>query len=154
MVSAERAVPVTVLRDAVRLRVEGSTLRAVAAEVGLSFSGLRSFLAGTKPHPRTLEKLQAWFEGLSEDDQVAFFLQGTFFGLITDFPEEVWQLYSQERRLALAELALSMAHTFFDALKRPVPESLRNLTPEDVLRLRGELVVREKVPQIRRRVAH
>jgi hypothetical protein len=154
MVSPERAVPVVVLRDAVRLRVEGSTLRAVAAEVGLSFSGLRSFLAGTKPHPRTLEKLHAWFERLSEDDQVAFFLQGTFFGLITDFPEEVWQLYPHERRLALAELALSMAQTFFGALNRPVPESIVSLTAEDVLRLRGELVLREKVPEKRSQVVH
>jgi hypothetical protein len=138
MVSTERAVPIPVLRDAVRRRVEGSNLREVAVEVGLSFSGLRSFLAGSKPHPKTLRKLREWFERQSEDDQLTFFLEGAFFDLIQEFPDEVWRLYSHERQLALAELTLQMANTFFTALERQVPESLARMTPEDVLRLRGK----------------
>jgi transcriptional regulator with XRE-family HTH domain len=137
MVSTERAVPVAVLRDAVRLRVEGSSLRQVADEAGLSFSGLRSFLEGSKPQPRTLQKLQEWFGRQSEDEQIASFLQGTFIGLVTEFPEQVWRLYDQEHRLRFAELTLQMARMFFTALGRPVPESVTNLSAEDLLGLRG-----------------
>ncbi|HEX6369069.1 MAG TPA: hypothetical protein VF006_09050 [Longimicrobium sp.] len=140
MVSTERAapVPVAVLRDAVRLRVEGSSLRQVAGETDLSFSGLRSFLEGSKPQPRTLQKLQKWFERQGEDDQLAFFLQSTFFGLIAEFPEQVWSLYDLEHRLRLAELTLQMARMFFTALGRAVPESVAKLTAEDVVRLRDK----------------
>lgn len=138
MVSPERGVSVTVLRDAVRLRVDGSSLRQVADETGLSFSGLRSFMSGTKPHPKTVQKLRTWFERQSEDDQVVFFLQGSFFGLITEFPDEIWQGYTQERQVALVELSLQMAGMFFSALGRTVPESLTRLSAEDVLRMRGE----------------
>lgn len=57
---AEPAVPVEVLREAARARVEELGLRGAAAEIGLSFSGLRTFLNGTSPHPNTLKKLRRW----------------------------------------------------------------------------------------------
>lgn len=48
------------LREAVRGRVSETSLRYVADDIGMSFSGLRSFLAGTDPHPATVKKLTAW----------------------------------------------------------------------------------------------
>lgn len=48
------------LRSQVRQAVEASSLRAVAEEIGMSWSGLRSFLEGTTPHPSTIAKLLAW----------------------------------------------------------------------------------------------
>ena len=139
MVSTDRAVSVAVLRDAVRLRVEATSLRQAAAEVGVSFSGLRSFLAGTKPQSNTRRKLIEWFERQNPDDQIASYLQGWFFGMITEFPEELWKRFSQDTRLRLAESALTVAHSFFKATDRPIPEAFAQLRPEDVLRLRGEL---------------
>lgn len=49
------------LREFTRKRVEASTLRNVASEIGMSFSGLRTFLDGTAPHPRTVQKLTTWY---------------------------------------------------------------------------------------------
>lgn len=49
------------LRDAIRRRVEETSLRAVADEVGMSFSGLRSFLEGRSPQRRTREMLMRWY---------------------------------------------------------------------------------------------
>lgn len=60
-----------VLRDAVRKRVEETTLRVVADEVGMSFSGLRSFLEGTNPQPRTVEMLVQWYYARSKRSTAA-----------------------------------------------------------------------------------
>lgn len=49
------------VREAIRRRVEETTLRAVADEVPMSFSGLRSFLKGGTPQPATRAKLVAWY---------------------------------------------------------------------------------------------
>src|SRR5665213_3074587 len=49
------------LREFARKRVDDSTLRDVASEIGMSFSGLRTFLDGTAPHPRTVQKLTVWY---------------------------------------------------------------------------------------------
>lgn len=49
------------VRQAVRERVAETSLRAVADEVPMSFSGLRFFLRGGTPQPATRAKLVAWF---------------------------------------------------------------------------------------------
>ncbi len=48
-------------RELAKLRVSQSSLRAVADDIGMSFSGLRSFLDGTAPHEDTVQKLTAWY---------------------------------------------------------------------------------------------
>lgn len=57
--------PVTdaVLRDAVRKRVDESSYRAVADEIGMSFSNVGSFLRGARPQRATREKLIRWYYG-------------------------------------------------------------------------------------------
>jgi hypothetical protein len=50
-----------VVREAARKRVAETSLRAVADEVGMSFSGLRSFLAGGSPHASTRMSLVRWY---------------------------------------------------------------------------------------------
>jgi hypothetical protein len=55
-------VPVKVLRAAALRRVEETNLRQAAAEIGLSWSGLRTFLRGTDPYSPTVQKLRVWFE--------------------------------------------------------------------------------------------
>jgi hypothetical protein len=41
--------------------VDASSLRAAALEIGVSFSGLRSFLLGGTPYVRTQRLLTAWY---------------------------------------------------------------------------------------------
>lgn len=53
-----------VLREAVRKRVGETSLRETADEIGVSFSGLGSFVRGeTSPHPKTRGLLVRWYYG-------------------------------------------------------------------------------------------
>lgn len=61
MTPVDPAVPVSVLREAAQRRVDETSLRTAAAEVGVSYSGLRTFLKGTDPYAPTLAKLRAWY---------------------------------------------------------------------------------------------
>lgn len=47
-------------RQVVQERVDTSSLRVVATEIGMSPSGLHVFLGGSRPHPATLKKISAW----------------------------------------------------------------------------------------------
>jgi hypothetical protein len=55
-------VSVVRLREAVQARVEATSRRATAREIGLTPRGLELFLAGAKPQAKTLAKLLAWYE--------------------------------------------------------------------------------------------
>jgi hypothetical protein len=50
------------LRETVSLRVQATSLRAVARQVGMSPSGLEKFLSGGTPYSRSRQKLQDWWE--------------------------------------------------------------------------------------------
>jgi hypothetical protein len=54
-------VALTRLRAAVTARVEMSSLRRVASEIGMSAPGLQSFLNGGTPFEATRRKLSAWY---------------------------------------------------------------------------------------------
>jgi hypothetical protein len=58
--TGDRRFGVTLVRKAVRESVRKRSLRAVADEIGMSSSGLHSFLRGGKPHPKTLQSLMTW----------------------------------------------------------------------------------------------
>jgi len=66
------------IRNALRAAIERKTLRAVAIQVGMSPTGLREFVAGSRPYGKTREKVRAWFyraaemNALSPDDAVRF----------------------------------------------------------------------------------
>jgi hypothetical protein len=49
------------VRRLARERVEQTSLRAVAGEIGMSNSGLHSFLKGGEPYSPVRKKLVAWF---------------------------------------------------------------------------------------------
>jgi hypothetical protein len=51
------------VREAVRKRVAETSLRDTADEIGMSFSGLRSFVRGATPHAATRAKLVSWYSG-------------------------------------------------------------------------------------------
>lgn len=49
------------LRDAVRARIQATSLRRTAREVGLSPSGLQGFLDGAHSYGPTLDRLREWY---------------------------------------------------------------------------------------------
>jgi hypothetical protein len=57
----EPRVTIALVRAAIVKRVEDTSLREVADEIGMSFSGLRSFIEGGSPHARTRVKLMHWY---------------------------------------------------------------------------------------------
>ena len=55
------AVPIGRLRELLAARVEASSIRSVAKEVGLPPNGLNYFLEGGSPRTATVRKLEAWY---------------------------------------------------------------------------------------------
>jgi hypothetical protein len=51
----------TEIRSLAGERVERTSLRAVASQVGMSPSGLSKFLGGAAPYQKTVGKLEAWY---------------------------------------------------------------------------------------------
>jgi hypothetical protein len=49
------------IRERVGARVENTSLRNVAREIGMSPAGLKKFLQGTAPHSPTLRRLRNWY---------------------------------------------------------------------------------------------
>lgn len=49
------------IREFAREQVARTSLRAVADDIGVSFSGLHSFLGGREPYSATRRKLTAWY---------------------------------------------------------------------------------------------
>jgi hypothetical protein len=81
------------LREAVRARVEETSQRQAAQEIGISATGLRGFLAGAEPYGPNLLKLSAWYEWSTEGVE----LQSLFQRTAQNLPEE-------QRKAALSEL--------------------------------------------------
>ena len=53
--------PVERLREAATRSVVATSLRQVAAEIGMSLTGLRKFLDGPRPYSATVRKLERWY---------------------------------------------------------------------------------------------
>jgi hypothetical protein len=49
------------LRETAAARVENTSLRSVAREIGMSPTGLKKFLQGTAPYSPTLRRLRSWY---------------------------------------------------------------------------------------------
>lgn len=62
-----RVVSVARLREAAQARVDASSRRAVAREIGITPRGLEVFLAGARPHQKTQERLLRWYREQIED---------------------------------------------------------------------------------------
>jgi len=68
MPSGDLGVSVDTIREALRIRITGSSLREVAREVGIPHQSLHSFLEGKRaPYGKNLGKLQAWFSGATNE---------------------------------------------------------------------------------------
>ncbi|HSU17397.1 hypothetical protein [Longimicrobium sp.] len=49
------------LREVAAARVESTSLRGVAREIGMSPTGLKKFLMGTAPYSPTVRRLRKWY---------------------------------------------------------------------------------------------
>jgi len=79
------------MRESVAMRVEATSLRSVARQVGMSPSGLEKFLAGGTPYTRSRQKLQDWWtrEGHQpRSDLSAEGIEVVMAALVRDLPPE------------------------------------------------------------------
>lgn len=58
---SQEAATVDHLRETAADRVEKTSLRSVAREIGMSPTGLKKFLLGTAPYSPTLRRLRKWY---------------------------------------------------------------------------------------------
>jgi hypothetical protein len=81
---------VDVLRESVRRAVAASTLRTVAAQIGVTHRTAGKFLAGTPPQEKTLRKLREWYvRHAGEERNVSTETVGAALALLTDgLPEK------------------------------------------------------------------
>jgi hypothetical protein len=56
-----RSATIRHLRESAQARVENTSLRSVAREIGMSPTGLKKFLQGTAPYSPTLRRLRNWY---------------------------------------------------------------------------------------------
>ena len=56
-----RGATVRHIREVAAARVENTSLRGVAREIGMSPMGLRNFIRGTDPYSPTLRRLRNWY---------------------------------------------------------------------------------------------
>lgn len=65
----ERVIPQ--IRTAVEQRVERTSLRSVAREIGMSPSGLKKFLDGNAPYTKTVHRLRNWYvQHAADQDEI------------------------------------------------------------------------------------
>lgn len=118
-----RAVPVETLREFARDRAELTSVRQVAAEVGLGRTTLHNFISeDTTPHPRVRRLLALWYLREKEKEQAGFSPEtytsalGVLFG---DLPP-------QDRAQAMATLLQSVV-AMYENMGVPLPPGLADL---------------------------
>jgi|tagenome__1003787_1003787.scaffolds.fasta_scaffold20989397_7 hypothetical protein len=113
------------MRSLAAARVEHTSLRGVAREIGMSPTGLKKFLLGTAPYSPTLRRLRRWYVHHAElpsgelehrDAEAAIAL------LTHDLPGE-------SRRVAVNEVLDCLARGY-DAAGRPRPRWVAELHRE------------------------
>jgi hypothetical protein len=80
------------LRTAVIERVERTSLRSAAREIGMSPTGLRKFLDGNMPYTKTLHRLRKWYLQHAADSRYDITEEDAFAALrvlVHDLPEPV-----------------------------------------------------------------
>lgn len=59
--SDEATFSLAVVRRVVAERAAETSLHSTATEIGMSYTGLRGFLAGGRPHTKTRKKVLGWY---------------------------------------------------------------------------------------------
>ena len=99
------------LRETVALRVQATSLRTVARQVGMSPAGLEKFLAGETPYSRSRQRLQEWWVREASKPRTDLTLEGVevaIGALVRDLPPEhrveaIGRVVGELRRLYRAE---------------------------------------------------
>lgn len=107
--------PVEQLREVLAARVEATSLRQTAREVGMSPSGLQKFLGGAQPYFATRRKLDRWYVRESaryESDLGAGSAFAALRVLVNDLPPV-------RRRPALQRLVGVLEDSYSSAGERP-----------------------------------
>ena len=99
------------LRETVALRVQATSLRTVARQVGMSPAVLERFLSGEMPYSRTRQRLQEWWVRQSARPRVDVTVEGVevaIGALVRDLPPEhrveaIGRVVAALRRLYAAE---------------------------------------------------
>lgn len=86
------------VREALRRRVEERTLREVADEIPMSFSGLRFFLRGGTPQPATRAKLVAWYAQSRRGKRVSKYDVEAAVDLLLEYVSEPASEQARDRR--------------------------------------------------------
>ena len=120
---AERVVSLDTLREALSRRQTATSMRTVAAEVGVNATTVLQLLRGSvQPRPTTLHKLRSWYAGqppVHASDQAAF---DTLLARIPEGPE----------RARAAELVRTALRLGCEAAGIRVPGWLRRRTAAEV----------------------
>lgn len=119
--------PESRLRAAVALRVQQTSRRRVASEIGLSPRGVWKFLQGARPHPQTRQKLERWYQDVALEEEGVSYVEALHV-LIESIPPE----YQSQ---AVAELAafLQDLHARFGAALPRQLETVRTGVVRDVV---------------------
>jgi hypothetical protein len=110
------------LRETVAVRVQATSLRAVARQVGMSPSGLEKFLGGSTPYARSRQKLHDWWlrEGARpRSDLTTEGVEVAMGALLRDLPPE-------HRDAAMRRLVRSLVRVYA-AQEAPPPPWLDEL---------------------------
>ena len=110
------------MRETVAIRVQSTSLRSVARQVGMSPSGLEKFLGGGTPYTRGRQKLQDWWErdgSKPRSDLTAASVETAIGSLVRDLPPG-------ERPVAVRTLVDTL-HAMYEAHGAAPPAWLADL---------------------------
>jgi len=88
---------------ALRARIDETTLRDTASELGMSPAGLRLFASRSRPHSATMRRARAWFAGWNlQAGHVACAVEVALETLAAPLPEQRREAFRAECRRILA----------------------------------------------------
>lgn len=110
-----RDIPIEPVREYARDRAEQTSIRHLAADVGLGHSTVHNFLNGAAPHPRVRRKLVEWY--LARTGQAPEYAEETYAAALEVL---VRQLPAENREQARAGLVRALRDMHHE-LGLPVP---------------------------------
>lgn len=119
-----RDVPIDPVREYARDRAEQTSIRHLAADIGLGHSTVHNFLNGAAPHPRVRRRLVEWY--LARTGQAPEYAQETYSAALEVLVRE---LPAEDRDRARAGIVRSLV-AMHEELGIPAPPWLSELTGE------------------------
>jgi hypothetical protein len=116
-----RDVPIDPVREYARDRAEQTSIRHLAADIGLGHSTVHNFLNGAAPHPRVRRRLVEWY--LARTGQAPEYAEETYAAALDVLVRE---LPAESRDQARGGLLRALA-AMHDDLGLPVPPWLASL---------------------------